>query len=279
MSILIHRNGENEGPYDLAQIQEGLSTGYFTPDIYAYTDGFTEWVPLQTLLDSLTPPPATAITRPAAENRVAAAAQAAALPADRIDQALAKFLGDEQDPKVVDKIYRRAQELLTAGEEVKYIGVQKKPVVTIAPDAIVLTNKRFMIVKPKLTGMTFEDYPWRNVANVHLSEQLLGATITCETTDGIRTAIDSIPKKQARKIYTFAQEIEEQMVEVRRHREMEEMRAAAGGVVIQGMPGSSAPAASEDPVAVLGKLKQLLDAGLVTPAEYEAKKAEVLAKM
>ena len=49
---------------------------------------------------------------------------------------------------------------------------------------------------------------------------------------------------------------------------------AAGGVVIQGMPGSSAPAANEDPVAVLGKLKQLLDAGLVTPAEYEAKKAE-----
>lgn len=37
--------------------------------------------------------------------------------------------------------------------------------------------------------------------------------------------------------------------------------------------------APEDPMAVLGKLKQLLDAGLIEQAEYDAKKAEVLSRM
>jgi len=35
----------------------------------------------------------------------------------------------------------------------------------------------------------------------------------------------------------------------------------------------------EDPMAVLGKLKQLLDAGLIEQSEYDAKKAEVLSRM
>lgn len=36
---------------------------------------------------------------------------------------------------------------------------------------------------------------------------------------------------------------------------------------------------SEDPMAVLGKLKQLLDAGLIEQTEYDAKKAEILNRM
>lgn len=37
--------------------------------------------------------------------------------------------------------------------------------------------------------------------------------------------------------------------------------------------------ATEDPMEVLGKLKKLLDAGLIEQAEYDAKKAEVLSRM
>ncbi len=36
---------------------------------------------------------------------------------------------------------------------------------------------------------------------------------------------------------------------------------------------------AEDPVEVLGKLKRLLDAGLIEQAEYDAKKAEILSRM
>ena len=70
----------------------------------------------------------------------------------------------------------------------------------------------------------------------------------------------------------------------RRQRRMEEARAAAGGVTVQtnvgvaGSPASpSAPAA--DPVASLRQLKELHDAGIITAAEFEAKKAEILKRM
>ena len=37
-----------------------------------------------------------------------------------------KFLTDEQDPKAVEKVYLRLVDLLTTGEEIYYIAVQKK---------------------------------------------------------------------------------------------------------------------------------------------------------
>ncbi len=44
------------------------------------------------------------------------------------------------------------------------------------------------------------------------------------------------------------------------------------------MSGSTA-APAEEPVQALGKLKQLMEAGLITAAEYEAKKKEILARL
>lgn len=39
------------------------------------------------------------------------------------------------------------------------------------------------------------------------------------------------------------------------------------------------PVQEEDPIAVLGKLKKMLDAGLIEQSEYDAKKAEILSRM
>ncbi|AVQ08574.1 TPA: hypothetical protein HH295_14600 [Xanthomonas vasicola pv. zeae] len=200
--------------------------------------------------------------------------------------ALAQFLTDEQDPVAVGKILPKITELLTRDEQVEYIAVQKK-MVNLSPDAVVLTNRRFIVVYPKLLGMTFRDFPWREVLDVHMSEQMLGATIMCRTTQGAYASIDSLPKKQARRVYAYAQQVEESAYEKRQQLEIDKLRAAAGGVVVhapsaQGaLPSAQqiALAASDDPVQVLSKLKQLLDAGLVTQEEFDAKKAEVLARL
>jgi ribosomal protein S19 len=202
---------------------------------------------------------------------------------DQIDSALSTLLGDDQDVNVVEKVTKKAKELLTNGEQIEYIGIQKKPLITIAPDAVLLTNKRFMIVRPKMMGMTFEDHVWREVVNVHMSEQMLTATISCTIIGGKKIEIDSIPKKQARRIYAYAQEVEERMHDERRARDMEEKRAAAGGVIIQSpvsMPmQQSAAAIVDDPITVLTKLKNMLDAGLIEASEYESKKTEILSRM
>ncbi|APP83274.1 hypothetical protein BI317_02900 [Xanthomonas hortorum pv. gardneri] len=198
-----------------------------------------------------------------------------------------QFLTDEQDPVAVGKILPKVNELLTRDEQVEYIAVQKKMVMNLSPAAVVLTNRRFIVVHPTLFGMTFRDIPWREVLDVHMSEQMLGATIMCRTTQGGYLSIDSLPKKQARRVYAYAQQVEESAHEKRQQLEFDKLRASAGGVVVhapaaQGVAPSvpaTAVAGADDPMQVLSKLKQLLDAGLVTQEEFDAKKAEVLARL
>jgi hypothetical protein len=45
------------------------------------------------------------------------------------------------------------------------------------------------------------------------------------------------------------------------------------------MPALPAPAVPEDPVARLKQLKAMLDADLISQAEYDTKKAEILSRM
>ena len=200
----------------------------------------------------------------------------------KVDTFLSAFIKDDQDPAVVGQVCTRVQQILTSGEEIKYVAVQKKPIVNIAPDCVVLTNKRFIIYKPKLLGqVSFTDYIWRDVHDARLAEGIMGATLTFRTATG-QFSLDYLPKAQARKLYRHAQEMEEAVREERRDRDLEEKRAAAGSVVVQNamLPNQVAEQApQQDHLETLKKLKQMLDAGLISPAEYEAKKSEILARM
>ena len=196
---------------------------------------------------------------------------------------LRKFLSDQQDPAVVRQVYGKVRQILTTGEEILYIAVQKG-VVNLSPDCAVLTNRRFIVYRPKLLGgASFQDYIWRDLRDARLKEGMLRASLTLHTVRGTTLTIDELPKAQARKLYAFAQEMEEKVLEERRLRAMEEKRAAAGGIVMQGgVPTAQAPSSAvsqEDPVQVLMKLKEMLDAGLITAQEYGAKKEEILSRM
>jgi hypothetical protein len=119
-----------------------------------------------------------------------------------------KFLNEDQDPKAIDKITSKLQDLLMKNEEVGYIGVQKKPAITVFPDSIVLTNKRIIMCKPKNLGlsMDFIDYDWDDIAGTFVKENILGSEFSFSTKTELVINIDYIPKNQARKLYTFAKE-------------------------------------------------------------------------
>lgn len=202
-------------------------------------------------------------------------------------QSISQFLSEEQDEAAVRKIIPKVSELLTKEEAIEYIAVQKKLVVNISPDAVVLTNKRIVFVQPGLFGMKFQDFPWREVHDVHMSEQMIGATLTCRTTTGASVALDSIPKKQARKVYSYAQGVEEQAYEKRQQVELEKMRASAGGVVLHSpmMASPTAPppqhsnGTTDDPMAALAQIKKLFEADLISDEEFTSKKSEILARL
>lgn len=143
-----------------------------------------------------------------------------------------KFLNEEQDPKAVEKVYTRLTDLLTTGEEVLYIAVQKKPLVNLFPDCIAITNKRILFFTPANLGLTlkFVDFVWKDIIDVATKEELIGAIFSVRTLNGAEMGVDYLPKVQARKLYQYAQERKEEEREARRLRDLEEKRAESGAV-------------------------------------------------
>lgn len=121
---------------------------------------------------------------------------------------LRKLLNEDQDPKAIDKITEKLIDLLMKDEEVGYIGVQKKPALTVFPDSIVMTDKRIIICKPKNLGlsMAFTDYDWESIVAPMVKENFLGSEFSFVTKTDVTVTIDYLPKNQAKKLYTFAKE-------------------------------------------------------------------------
>jgi hypothetical protein len=198
------------------------------------------------------------------------------------DDTLRRFSDEGQESKAVQRVRDKVSQILTRNEEIVYIAVQK-PVISLAPDSAILTNRRFILYRPKVFGgATFEDYIWRDLKDAHLEEGVIRSIFSLKTVEGLTLTLTELPKAQARKLYAFAQEMEERVLEERRHRDMEEKRAAAGGIVMRGGTPTSERVDSadlEDPVQKLKQLKEMLDMGLITSQEYEATKNKVLSSM
>ncbi|WP_291146850.1 PH domain-containing protein [Flavobacterium sp. UBA7680] len=196
---------------------------------------------------------------------------------------LKKFLNEEQDPKAVEKLLVKVNGLLTSGEQVEYIAVQKKPAINLSPDCIALTNKRIIFCRPKNLGlsMDFQDYAWKDILDCHMKEGIMGATFSMKTIKGHINMLDYLPKAQARKLYQFAQQKEEEMVVFRREHDLETKRAIAGGgiTVNAGLPISQNQEQKEDPLETLQKLKKLLESEIISQTEFDTKKTEILSKM
>lgn len=195
-----------------------------------------------------------------------------------------EFLNEEQDPKVVEKIYGKISGLLTNGEIVEYIAVQKRPAINLSPDCVALTSKRIIFCRPKHLGMSmdFEDYIWKDVSDCHMKEAIFGAEFSVKSVKGRISSIDFLPKAQARKLYQIAQANEEEQREVRRERLLEEKRAAAGAVNVNSNvppPSVETVPKQDDPLEAMQKLTKLLENHFITQDEFNIKRTEILSRL
>lgn len=224
-----------------------------------------------------------------------------------------KFLNEEQDPKAIEKITSKLNDLLMKNEEIGYIAVQKKPAITVFPDSIVLTNKRIILCQPKNLGlsMDFIDYTWDQVEGTFVKENILGSEFSFSTKTEMTVSIDYIPKIQARKMFTFAKEqldilkqgavsnppaVPEATVEEIEEMETEEVTNFAEIIPtsIPEFPNENQGFVAQESVAKetglvglsqdelfekLQNYKKLLDNGLILQGEYDALKKEILSYM
>jgi hypothetical protein len=127
---------------------------------------------------------------------------------------------------------------------------------------VVLTDWRLLFVQDGLMSQTTEDFPLDKVSSVQWSSGMFLGNIMIFAS-GNKSEIQSVNKEDGKEI-----------VDKIRHR-----LAAPGEPTGSPSAPTSQASAVPDPIEQLRRLGELRDAGVVTPEEFEAKKADLLGRL
>lgn len=189
--------------------------------------------------------------------------------------------------------------MLIAGEELEAMAVQRRLfALTHRRAAVAATSGRVIFVQRNLFGgYTPVDFRWQDLRESDVKVGTFGATLILSayrsedlaSAEGPphRLVIEGLRKKEAQDVYRVCQTRAQAWREKRRIRELEEMRARAGGIQLGalGAPAVSAPVAAgggggdNSPMARLARAKGMRDEGLLTDAEFEQVKAKILTEL
>ncbi len=210
-----------------------------------------------------------------------------------------QYLTDDQDPKTAEKVLGKLRDMLTPGEAIVYLAIQKKPAVTLNPNCIAVTNKRMVFCIPENLGLTtnFVTFAWDDIKEVSFREEFFGSKFIAIPQRGENLAVDYIPKVQARKLYQFCNEQLEKNREHSRKQEIDGRRSAPSNTntgddytsyleiedeekpFIQAANKLAAEDPEDEVTLKLKKLKTLFEKQLITAEEYESKKADILSQL
>jgi hypothetical protein len=186
------------------------------------------------------------------------------------------------------------QSVLIPGESLDAWAVQRR---------IFALNRRRMLVaatsgrliciaRKMLGGFDLHDIRWQDLEDVRLRVGIFSADLSVRTGRAADLAsqgasgnqqldIAGLRKAQAEAVYRICQAQDQQWREKRRIRELEELRARAGGIQLSAGAAPAAVAAAPgagvpDALRRLQEAKQMLDSKLITDSEYEAIKARIV---
>lgn len=241
MSFYLKKGGREIGPLEAANIVALLQSGDCLPtDLIREEEEPDGWAPVSARF------PEGSWTRHDVEPTLIGSS-------NPLIVTIRELLNEEQDEGVARKLVATISGTLERGELIKAIAVQKKPILNFAPDALVATSERLLLVRDLLFGRNIESIAYTNLVIASADKQLLGATVRLETRDLRKWTVESLPKESAEKVVRWIAARQQQL--------------SAEPLEIDAQP---------DPLARLKKLKELLDHGLITEADYETKKREIL---
>ncbi|MDX0999927.1 hypothetical protein GOE20_03185 [Sinorhizobium medicae] len=165
--------------------------------------------------------------------------------------------------------------------------------------SIFTTNNRIIFIKRNLLGgYQMMDRKWKDLRDAQMSENSLpglsGTALYFSFIDapGESMQLAGVSPDDAAKVYTFAQSQEQAWEEKRRARDLEEKRAASGGINFHGFPQQSGPSEPLNPTLISGKTidaspsdivaseinraKVLLDSGSISDDEFQEIKSKIL---
>jgi hypothetical protein len=186
------------------------------------------------------------------------------------------------------------QSLLIPGERLESHAFQRRVFALTHRRMVVgaTTGRLIAVHRGLISGFTVQDIRWQDLRDAQLQVGIFGATLTISAdaagdlagANGATRVFSyaGLRKNDAQVVYRACQFQEQAWREKRRVRELEEMRAKAGGVHLGTMPGGASIGADDGartPQARLQRARQMLNEGLLTDSEYEQVKARVLGEL
>jgi hypothetical protein len=205
-------------------------------------------------------------------------------------------MNDPREPGF-DSVLVTLRGLLTAGETLEAWAVQHRLfALTHRRDCIAATSGRFISLNRRLLGgYESADIRWQDLRETRISAGILSADLTLVAQSSTDLNIGSevnriwtftgLRKDQAQSIYRICQQHDQVWREKRRIRELEELRARSGGVQFNGAPtgagqssysGADSGSAESEPTRRLRQAREMLDAKLISDAEFESIKARIV---
>jgi len=189
----------------------------------------------------------------------------------------------------VEKPLAELRSVLIPGETLEAWAIQRR-IFALSHRRVLIaatSGRLVVLVRRLIAGFDVSTIRWQDLEEVTLRVGVIGADLTLragKATDlaslgaqgSQRVEFQGLRKEQAQAVYRICQAQDQAWREKRRVRELEELRARSGG--IQLMSGAAAAGATADGDAVrrLQEARKLLDAKLITDAEYEAIKARIV---
>lgn len=196
---------------------------------------------------------------------------------------------ESQDELGLDKQLSNLRSVLIPSETLDAWAIQRRIfALTHRRVLVAATSGRLIIItRHLLGGFDVANVRWQDLEEVTLRVGVLGADLGIragKATDlaslGAQGAqqvqFEGLRKEQAQAVYRICQAQDQAWREKRRVRELEELRARSGGIQVTSGPGLGSVATGDDAVQRLQEAKRLLDAKLITDAEYEAIKAKIV---
>jgi hypothetical protein len=177
--------------------------------------------------------------------------------------------------------------VLIPGETLEAFAIQRRWfALTHRRALLAATSGRLIVLTRKLLGgFDVTTIRWQDLEEVTLHVGVLSAELALRAgrasdlaslgaPGSQRLQFKGLRKEQAQAVYRICQTQDQAWREKRRVRELEELRARSGGIQVTSGPALLPGGA--DAVQRLAQAQQLLDAKLITDAEYEAIKAKIV---
>lgn len=189
------------------------------------------------------------------------------------------------------------QSLLTSGETLEAWAAQRRIyALTHRRVCIAATSGRFITLNRRLLGgYESADIRWQDLRETRISAGVLAADLTLVAQSSSDLNIGSevnrvwtfegLNKDQAQAMYRICQQHDQVWREKRRVRELEELRAKSGGVQIgdnssygraAGVATGGGTGAESEPTRRLRQAREMLEAKLISDAEFESIKAKIV---